>query len=105
MSPSTNLIQSLLSLGDAIRNLGFSRDPSRHAHLVDRTLHLFVCRFVDRKWEEDDEIQMLYDIAFLRKLADVWGTHWSDVCDLLDAKASQIRKSVGLPRRRLSLCI
>ncbi|KAE9400616.1 hypothetical protein BT96DRAFT_819083 [Gymnopus androsaceus JB14] len=78
VSPSTNLIQSLLSLADAIQNLGFSRDPSRHTHLADQTLHLFVRRLVERKWERD-EIQMLYDLAFLRKLADLWGAHWSDV--------------------------
>jgi len=95
VSPSTNLIQSLLSLADAIQNLGFSRDPSRHTHLADQTLHLFVCRLVERKWERD-EIQMLYDLAFLRKLADLWGAHWSDVRELLDTKASQIRKSNGV---------
>ncbi|KIK70711.1 hypothetical protein GYMLUDRAFT_65924 [Collybiopsis luxurians FD-317 M1] len=97
VSPSTNLIESLLSLANSIQNLGFSQGPLRHAHLADRTTHLFISRLVNREWE-DDEIQMLHDMAFLRKLSELWGPHWNDVGNLLEVKISQIRElRDGLP--------
>ncbi|KAF9074806.1 hypothetical protein BDP27DRAFT_1286851 [Rhodocollybia butyracea] len=92
VSPSNDLIQSLLSLAEAIQSLGFSRDSSRHIHLADQTLRLFVRRLLDRNWEHN-VAQALHDVAFLRKLAEIWGPHWSDVRELLDSRTRHIRQS------------
>ncbi|KAJ4485835.1 hypothetical protein J3R30DRAFT_3283663 [Lentinula aciculospora] len=95
-SPSVNLMQSLLLLAEAIQKLGFSGESMRHNHLADRTVHLFISRLLDLEWEHN-KIQTIHDIGFLRKIVELWGPHWDDVCGLLDAKTSRIRDLIGDP--------
>ncbi|KAJ3808296.1 hypothetical protein F5876DRAFT_78879 [Lentinula aff. lateritia] len=95
-SPSTNLMQSLLLLAEAIQALGFSGDSARHSHLADRVVHLFIGRLLDQEWEHN-KIQTLYDIGFLRRIAEVWGSRWTDIRELLDARTSRVRDSIGTP--------
>nr|AEN14428.1 conserved hypothetical protein [Lentinula edodes] len=95
-SPSTNLMQSLLLLAEAIQTLGFSGESTRHSHLADRVVHLFIGRLLDQEWEHN-KIQTLYDIGFLRRIAEVWGSRWTDIHELLDARTSRVRDSIGIP--------
>ncbi|KAJ3775141.1 hypothetical protein FB446DRAFT_425782 [Lentinula raphanica] len=94
-SPSTELMQSLFLLAEAVQNIGFSKHSKRHARLAEQTVHLFISRLLDREWEYD-KIQALNDIGFLSRIAELWGLHWNDVRQCLDAKRSQIRDSIGV---------
>lgn len=92
-APSSDLVQSLLSLSNAIQQLGFPRDPARQNGLVDKTLRLFITNLVGDGWEHDG-LQTLYDLEFLRRLADLWGGEWLDICELLGEQTLRVREMV-----------
>ena len=49
------------------------------------TLRLLITSWINEGWEVYDD-QALHDLAFLRKIADVYGTAWEDVSILLACK-------------------
>jgi len=83
--PSPQLTKSLLSLSDATSRLGIARHPARQKAVVQDTLRLLITSWIDEGWEVYDE-QALHDLAFLRKIADVYGSEWEDVSLLLAGK-------------------
>ena len=46
------------------------------------TLRLLITSWIDVGWEVYDD-QVLHDLAFLRKIADAYGSEWEDVSILL----------------------
>jgi hypothetical protein len=90
--PSTALMKSLLSLSASIQHLGISRDPSRLGHAANDTLRLFVIELLGDAatgWRSHER-QALWDLAFLRKLADLWVDGWTKTSGLLDKTMAQI---------------
>ena len=83
--PSPQLVQSLLSLSDSTSRLGFARHPARQKAVVQDTLRLLITSWIDEGWEVYDN-QALHDLAFLRKIADVYGSEWEDISILLADK-------------------
>ncbi|RDB29071.1 Conserved oligomeric Golgi complex subunit 1 [Hypsizygus marmoreus] len=83
--PSSDLVQSLLSLSNAIQELGISRNPPRQRALVQATLYQFIMDLTGDGWE-DNGVQSLYDLAFLRKLAIVQAVDWSDLPNVLELR-------------------
>ncbi|KAF8167632.1 hypothetical protein B0H34DRAFT_24536 [Crassisporium funariophilum] len=80
--PSPQLLKSLLSVCDSIQRLGVLHPSVKQNAIVQDTLRsLFTC-WSKEGWEKDNE-QDLHDIAFLRKLADLYGPAWSDISALL----------------------
>jgi len=39
-------------------------------------------------------LQTLYDLEFLRRLADLWGGEWLDICELLGEQTLRVREMV-----------
>lgn len=52
---------------------------------MEDTLRLLITSWIDEGWEVYDD-QALHDLAFLRKIADVYGSEWEDVSILLAGK-------------------
>jgi hypothetical protein len=52
---------------------------------VQDTLRLLITSWISEGWEVCDD-QALHDLAFLRKIADVYGSEWEDVSILLASK-------------------
>ncbi|KAJ7040430.1 Vps51/Vps67 domain-containing protein [Mycena alexandri] len=92
-TPSSYLVESLLTLSSAVQELGFSRGKGRETTEADKTLRLFVTEWVGDGWKQDGA-QALCDIALLRRLADLRTPEWDDVCELLDSKAQQFREQL-----------
>ncbi|KAJ6503353.1 Vps51/Vps67 domain-containing protein [Mycena vitilis] len=90
-TPSSDLVESLLTLSRSVQELGFSRRGGRQNTEADKTLRLFITEWVGDWWKHDG-LQALCDIAFLRRLADLRTPEWEDVCQLLDTKAEQLRE-------------
>ena len=97
--PSMALMRSLLSLSTSLQRLGMSQDPLRRSHAANDTLRLFVVELLrdvnDQQtgWRLHTR-QALLDLAFLRKLADLWDNGWTKTSDLLDEKMAQVRATV-----------
>ncbi|KAJ7161400.1 hypothetical protein C8R43DRAFT_1063548 [Mycena crocata] len=91
-TPSSDLVESLLSLSSSVQELGASRSKGRHNTVADKTLRLFLTEWVGDGWKQDGA-QALCDIALLRRLADLRTPEWEDVCQLLDSKQSSIENS------------
>ena len=83
--PSPQLVQSLLSLSDSTSRLGVPRHPVRRKVVVQDTLRLLITSWINEGWENYDK-QALHDLAFLRKIADAYGSEWEDVSVLLAGK-------------------
>lgn len=49
------------------------------------TLRLLIISWINEGWEVYDD-QAIHDLAFLRKIADVYGSEWEDVSILLAGK-------------------
>ncbi|KAG6817979.1 hypothetical protein H0H87_012447 [Tephrocybe sp. NHM501043] len=81
--PSSNLVQSLLVLSTAIQDLGIPRNQTWQQPLVKATLEHFIVGLTGGEWENKD-LQSLYDMAFLWKLAVLY--------DEKDDLASQLDK-------------
>ncbi|KAJ7070881.1 Vps51/Vps67 domain-containing protein, partial [Mycena amicta] len=88
-APSSALFESLLTLSTSLQELGLSR--SQQNREADKALRLFVQEWVADDWKQGGA-QALCDIAFLRRLVDLRTPEWEDVCQLLDAKAEQLRQ-------------
>lgn len=85
-------MKSLLSLSASIQHLGISRDPSRLGHAANDTLRLFVIELLGDAatgWRSHER-QALWDLAFLRKLADLWVDGWTKTSSLLDKTMAQL---------------
>lgn len=86
-SPSPELIESLLSLSLALQEAGLPRSLSRRNELVGATLRAFILGLKDHpRWTIVSRPQMMYDLSFLRHLADLWRREdgWGDVLKILD---------------------
>ena len=95
VSPSSNLSECLLSLANSITNLKVSRDIDRRAHLVERTIRLFVSRLLaeDTRYEG---LQGLHDLILLKKLAELFDPQslWSDIHTLRKKRIAGIKGEV-----------
>ena len=78
-------MQSLLSLSNSTSRLGVARHPVRRKAVVQDTLRLLITSWIEEGWEVYDD-QALHDLAFLRKIADVYGSEWEDLSVLLAGK-------------------
>ena len=74
-----------MSLSDSTSRLGIARHPFRQKTVVQDTLRLLITSWINEGWEVYDD-QALHDLAFLRKIADVYGSEWEDVSILLTGK-------------------
>lgn len=83
--PSPELVQSLSSVSEATRRLGIARHAARQKVVVQDTLRLLITSWINEGWENYDD-QALHDLAFLRKIADTYGSAWEDVSALLGGK-------------------
>ncbi|KAJ6520000.1 Vps51/Vps67 domain-containing protein [Mycena sanguinolenta] len=92
-TPSSSLVESLLSLSSSVQELGFSRSKGGQTSEAGNTLRLFINEWVGEGWKQDGK-QALCDIAFLRRLADLHTPEWKDECQLLDSKAQQFREQL-----------
>ncbi|KAJ7705997.1 hypothetical protein B0H17DRAFT_1192554 [Mycena rosella] len=93
-TPSSDLVESLLTLSNSVQQLGVSHSRERSTNTVaDKALRLFVTEWVADGWKQDG-VQALCDIALLRRLADLRTPEWDDVCELLDSKAQQFREQL-----------
>ncbi|KAF8078884.1 Vps51/Vps67 domain-containing protein [Lyophyllum atratum] len=86
--PSSDLVQSLLSLSNSIQELGVSPDQSRQRSLVQETLTQFIADFTGDGWDWDS-VQSLHDVAFLRKLAAAQGEGCSDLSSILEGRLEE----------------
>ena len=91
--PSTELVQSLLSLSNSVQQLGYSRDRMKENNMIWMTFSQFVTTLIGDGWE-DSTMQGLYDLAFLWKLADLHEAKGVELCHLLD---DRMNKKVQLP--------
>ncbi|KAJ7925961.1 hypothetical protein B0H13DRAFT_2229543 [Mycena leptocephala] len=69
-TPSSGLVESLLTLSSSVQELGISRSRGRQDIEADKTLRLFITEWVEDGWKQNG-MQALCDIAFLRRLADL----------------------------------
>ncbi|KAJ7170058.1 Vps51/Vps67 domain-containing protein [Mycena filopes] len=92
-TPSSDLVESLLTLSSAVQELGVSYSQDRQTTEADITLRLFVREWIGNGWKQDGA-QALCDIALLRRLVDLRTPEWTDVCELLDSKARQFREQL-----------
>ncbi|KAF8807829.1 hypothetical protein BYT27DRAFT_7189922 [Phlegmacium glaucopus] len=83
--PSPQLVQSLLSVSDSTRRLGIACHPARQKVVVQDTLRLLITSWINEGWENYGN-QALHDLAFLRKIADAYGSEWEDISALLAGK-------------------
>ena len=72
-------------MSDSTRRLGIPRHPARQKVVVQDTLRLLITSWINEGWENYDD-QALHDLAFLRKIVDVYGPEWEDVSTLLAGK-------------------
>ncbi|KAJ7751297.1 Vps51/Vps67 domain-containing protein [Mycena maculata] len=89
-TPSSELVESLLTLSNSIQELGVSR---HRGPIADKTLRLFITEWVGDGWKQEG-VQALCDIALLRRLADLRTPEWEDLCLLLDSKSQQFREQL-----------
>lgn len=75
----------MLSLSDSTSRLGVARHAARQKAVVQDTLRLLITSWINEGWENYDD-QALHDLAFLRKIANVYGSEWEDVSMLLAGK-------------------
>lgn len=92
-------MHSLISLSTTIQHLGISRDPSRLGHIASDVLRLFVAELLTNLEDQStktsfDDLQILWDLAFLRKLASVWDDGWNNISGLLDKNIILLREKV-----------
>ncbi|ESK98208.1 vps51 vps67 domain-containing protein [Moniliophthora roreri MCA 2997] len=91
-APSSNIVEALLYLADALKNLGTSRNISRQLRIADRTVHMFLYRLL--KSEDMNGTHGLYDLRLLQNLSESCGSEssssWGDVRSQLDAKIYEI---------------
>jgi len=81
--PSTELVQSLLSLSSSIQQLGNSRDQGKQSSIVRTTLREFITALTGDGWEEGGA-RPLSDLAFLWKLTDLHGAECAELRRLLE---------------------
>ncbi|KAJ6621177.1 hypothetical protein B0H10DRAFT_2353252 [Mycena sp. CBHHK59/15] len=104
-TPSSDLVDLLLTLSKSVQELGVSRSRSRQNAVADKTLRLFITEWDGDVWKHDG-VQALCDIAFLRRLADLRTPEWEDVCQLLDPKRYTTGKRfASLPMPNLCLTL
>ncbi|EEB90153.1 hypothetical protein MPER_11679 [Moniliophthora perniciosa FA553] len=91
-APSPNIVEALLYLADALKNLGTSRNISRQLRIADRTVHMFIYRLL--KNEDMNGAHGLHDLRLLRNLSELCGSEsssfWGDVNSQLDVKIYEI---------------
>ncbi|KAI0830492.1 hypothetical protein BC628DRAFT_871518 [Trametes gibbosa] len=92
--PSQALTGSLLSLSSEMQHLGVCLEHDRHQREVGQTLEQFVVAFLDGQASRRrvDDLQLLWDASFLRRLARLWETTSTDVLALLDANVTRRRE-------------
>ena len=72
-------------MSESTRRLGTVRYAARQKVVVQDTLRLLITSWIHEGWENYDN-QALHDLAFLRKIVDVYGSEWEDVSALLAGK-------------------
>ncbi|KAI0652031.1 hypothetical protein C8Q79DRAFT_73511 [Trametes meyenii] len=91
--PSPYLTEALLSLSSEMQQLGVCLDDQRRQQLVRTTLLKFIVALVDQPEREvalqcSHAAQLLWDVSFLRQLAQLWGLSAGDVMERIDAAST-----------------
>ncbi|KAL6310178.1 hypothetical protein BKA93DRAFT_814474 [Sparassis latifolia] len=98
--PSSGLMQSLLLLSTSTQQLGMSIHSARQQPLVEVTLRRYINRLHDHIGCNEstvlrENMQDLWDLAFLRRVACMWGDgEWLKVVQQLDARMVQLRSKL-----------
>ncbi|KAL0579449.1 hypothetical protein V5O48_002555 [Marasmius crinis-equi] len=97
VSPSPNLLECLLSLANAISNLGITRDTARHLQLVDRTVRLFISHLLADDMDYEG-LQGLHDVMLLKTVSGLFETQssWGDIHPLLERWIAHIKEEISL---------
>ncbi|KAG6841748.1 hypothetical protein C0991_007077 [Blastosporella zonata] len=94
--PSSDLVQSLLTLSTSIQALGAPRSQSWQQPLVKATLEHFITELTGDEWDEES-LQSVYDMAFLWKLATLYGEAQDGLASRLDERLrDNLRNDVDL---------
>ncbi|GBE77732.1 hypothetical protein SCP_0106140 [Sparassis crispa] len=98
--PSSGLMQSLLLLSTSTQQLGMSIHSARQQPLVEVTLRRYINRLHDHIGCNEstvlrENMQDLWDLAFLRRVACMWGDgEWLKVVQQLDTRMVQLRSKL-----------
>ncbi|THH13587.1 hypothetical protein EW146_g6653 [Bondarzewia mesenterica] len=91
--PSSSLMQALLSISASVRDLGPSKELSCGKSLAEATLKHFITSLLDGLHSQNVSIQLLWDLKFLRKLSELWGSEWREIAALLDHEITRLSQS------------
>ncbi|KAL1951513.1 hypothetical protein VTO73DRAFT_662 [Trametes versicolor] len=94
--PSTVLTEALLSLSSEMQQLGSCLDDDRRQRQVGLTVDRFIAAFLERQEKlprrHTEDLQLLWDATFLRRLARLWETTAKDVLERIDANIARWRE-------------
>ncbi|OJT10057.1 Conserved oligomeric Golgi complex subunit 1 [Trametes pubescens] len=95
--PSTSLTEALLSLSSEMQQLGACLDDVRRQQQVGLTVEQFIAAFLARQEKlprrHAEDLQLLWDATFLRRLARLWETTAKNVLERVDANIARWRES------------
>ncbi|KAI1789825.1 hypothetical protein LXA43DRAFT_974094 [Ganoderma leucocontextum] len=97
--PSHALTQALLSLSSEMQQLGVCLDEARRRQQVGSVLRRFIAVYLARLPPDasgpDGHLQALWDLAFLERLAQVWGKDTSETSERIAASISRRRDTIA----------
>ncbi|TFK30900.1 hypothetical protein FA15DRAFT_662966 [Coprinopsis marcescibilis] len=88
--PSPRLLQSLLELSGALRELGVRQHHIRHQPIIQGTLKLFI----ERHLSDESHPPQPHDILFLKAIAGTYGPDWDEFTTKLTDK---LKEQAALP--------
>jgi hypothetical protein len=91
--PSQILIQSLLSLTENLKQLGIVYHPAKQHVIVEGTLQQFLTSLLDVSLNTSDD-PTLHDLAFLRKICELYGPKWVDISTQIDQRLKPVVRTV-----------
>ena len=84
--PSPQCFQSLLSLSDALQELGVAQHNVRHEPVVQSSLRVLIDKYLATEVDLGRGEQQLQDFAFLRAISSTYGSEWSATTQALGSK-------------------
>ena len=91
LGPSPRCFQSLLSLSDALGELGVSQQSHRHEPVIQASLRALIMSHISSQPDELEE-QSLHDLSFLKAISSRYGSEWQQTTQAIDDKlVSQVR--------------
>ncbi|KAF5323366.1 hypothetical protein D9611_005665 [Ephemerocybe angulata] len=85
LGPSPQCFQSLLSLSDALRDLGVGKHNARHEPVIQTSLRALIDKYLAGEVNELSE-QSLHDLAFLEAISKKYGDDWEETTRALTSK-------------------